>query len=202
MNLGTIKAGEEKEVEYELRITEVNIDRKALPAKDNKLVEPQIIAVNKVNVIANKMQKAVESNEYKLQLEEGKLSLNLSTDKASDYILSKGDTLTYTARIEDVSNIEKLEKLQLAVNIPDGIEIQKTQTKNNVENQDDSKVDIQTNNNTVTFNLDNYNIEDSMDFIVETKVGNAERNSWCYCKSKSNKCRRTYFDVISNKVQL
>lgn len=200
--VGSLKAGETREVEYELKIDEVNIIKTSLPMQDGKLVIPELTIKNSANVIADKMTKAIESNQYKFKLEEGKMQVMVSTDKASDYILTKGSKLTYTARVENISTENSLKQLEVTVKIPEGLKISQTSTKNRVLSAEDKKVDITTNGNTVTFKVEEYSKEDSIDFIVETQVENTQGAISPIVTAKAENIEEHTANVVSNKVQL
>ena len=202
ITIGNIKAGETREVEYELKIDEVNIITKNLPMQDGKLVTPELTMKTSVNVIANKMPKAIESNECKFKLAEGKMQVMVSSDKASDYVLTKGSKLTYVAKIENISSENSLKQLEITVKIPEGLVINQTSTKNRVLSTEDKKVDITTNGNVVTFKVGEYNNEDSIDFIVETQVENAQGIISPIVTAKAENVEEHTSNIIINTVQL
>ncbi len=201
IQIGSLKAGEEKQVEYELKIDEVNIDKKSLPMQSGKLVEPELTMKTSASVMANKMTKAISSNEYSLKLAQGTMQVMVTSDKASDYTLTKGSKLTYTTRIEEISSGEDLKQLEITVKVPEGLKITNTSTKNRVISSQDKKVDIQTNGNTVTFKVDQYNNEDSIDFIVETQVESAQETINPVVTAKAQNVEEHTSNIVSNKVQ-
>ena len=202
ITIGNIKAGETKKVEYELKIDEVNIITKNLPIQNGKLIVPELTMKTSVNVIANKMPKAIESNEYKLKLAEGKMKVMLSSDKASDYVLTKGSKLTYVAKIENISSENSLKQLEITVKIPEGLKINQASTKNRVLSTENKKVDIETNGNVVTFKVEEYNKEDSVDFIVETQVEIAQGTISPIVTAKAENVEEHISNVVLNTVQL
>ena len=82
--VGTLKAGESKEIEYELKIEEFELIKKNLPAENGKLVSPEVKMSSKVEVIADKMKKPITSNEYTVVLDEGKIQVEASSEVSND----------------------------------------------------------------------------------------------------------------------
>lgn len=202
IDVGSIKAKESKEIEYELKIEDVTIITKNLPAQNGALVKPEIVISNTAEVISDKMPKAIASNEYKLVLTEAAMQVIASSDKSSDYILTKGSKITYTAQIENITAAPSLKGLEVTVKIPEGLKIVQATTKNRIVSSENKKVDINTNSNTVTFKMDELSKEDSIDFIVEAQVEDAKNRTISVAiTAKAEGTDEHTSNIISNKVQ-
>lgn len=201
IKVGTLKPGETATVEYDLKIEELNIQRKDLPVENNAVVEPEIKIENIVEVIADKMTKSILSNKYSLIAKEGKMQVEVTSDKTADYILTKGNNITYTARIENIANGEDLKNLEVKINIPEGLKIVNSSTLNRVVEGKNKKIDITTNQNTVTFKMEEYTQSDAIDFIVEAQVEDAKGTITPIVTAKADKIEEHLGNVVTNKVE-
>lgn len=209
INIGTIKVGETAQVEYELKITKAEIyAMNAFMDQNENLILPEIILNNKVSVIANEMQKEVESNEYKLKAEEGMIRLELETDRHLDYTLIKGDTLTYSLQVEALKE-EKLDNVVVKLQIPQGLKVIESNIESLVITSDyelkyTAAVDEE---NNVIFNIEELPTHYTVVCNVKTQVENiqgtikanasatAEGTGTHYSNEKENRVSKLNFEI-------
>ncbi len=191
--IGSLKAGESKEIKYEIKFENIEIFKMNLFTEINKEIEeteevevdetqigeliyPEIILNNQVRTIADDMQKEVLSNEYKLKAEDGNIEIQLKADRTYDSMLIKGDILKYTARVTQISKHDSTKNAVLTMKIPEGLEIKNAEVRNlifsdtnNVEIN--SKVDIDKENNIVKFTIEEFPLGYIIACDVEVEIG-------------------------------
>lgn len=180
IDIGTIKAGEQVKVEYILKIENV-LEAETASFTDNDGhshtdgQEKDLILTTTARAIADDMQKEVSSNEYKLQLKEAELGLLVSRDKTTDSVLIKGDEITYTAKVSQISNHDSINNVVVTMQIPQGLTIKSANVENIVdsESQITSNYNIDNNNNTVQFTINKMDVGNELNCNVVTEVGNA-----------------------------
>ena len=201
--VGDIKAGESKQIEYELKLEKAIINNKDLPMENSKLVVPELVLNNKARVIADEMQKEVISNEYKLKATQGNIQILTKTDKVSDYILTKGMELTYTSQITNLKQDKDITNLEVMVKIPNGVTIKSANLKNRVITGDDPKTDINIDqsNNIVTFKIDKFEVGSLLDCNVVTQIDSAIGRISPAVVAKADGINNHYSNVIYNTVE-
>lgn len=202
--VGTIKAGETTTIEYEVKIENIEYYEKNtyLDANGNTVL-PTVISENIARVIADDMQKEEISNSYKLNIDEGKIKLTMRADKFYDYTLVKGDTLTYSARLENIVN-EPLKNVVVKVQIPDNIEIQNLNLSSLIISSDyDIKytTSIDKQNNVAVFNIEEIPIGWILDCNVITKIGDVQGDIIGTATAKADNTEIHYSNEKKNRVE-
>lgn len=188
--IGSLKAGESKEIKYEIKFENIEIFKMNLFTETDEnteetegdetqikeLIYPEIILNNQVRTIADDMQKEVLSNEYKLKAEDGNMTIRLKSNRAFESTLLKGDTLKYTARISQTSIHGNTKNAVLTMKIPEGLEIKNTEVRNLVfsdtsNTKINSQVDIDKENNIVKFTIEEFPLGYIIACDVEVMVG-------------------------------
>ena len=201
--LGLVKVGEQVEVEYELRMMDVNVYKMNSYLDENNVpVLPETILNNTARVIADDMQKEVISNEYKLKLDAGYLKVTMEADKFFEYTLIKGDRLTYSVKVESIHDVA-LNNVKVNVQIPEGLIIKNTDIKSLIITTDytlDYTYEIDEENNIVTFNIKELPEDWMMDCNVMAEVGDIEGIITCTATVDADEIGTHYSNQKSNKV--
>ena len=172
IEIGTVKAGETIEIEYEIKIDNVKFDETKLFLEENSKL-PEVIMSNMVRVIADDMQKEVASNEYNLKVEDGQVSIILQANSAPDNILTKGDELKYNAQITQINSTGAIKNVVVTVKIPSGLVIKNAILENYTYTTEEIKYTLKINgaNNTAEFTIEELKVGDKVGCIVTTEVG-------------------------------
>lgn len=208
--VGLVKVGEQVEVEYELKMMDINLYKMNTYLDENdEPVLPETILNNTARAIADDMQKEVVSNEYKLKLDEGSLQLTMEADKFFEYTLIKGDELTYSLKVISVSDTT-LNNVKVKVQIPEGLSVKSADVKNLIISSDytlDYTYEIDAENNVVTFNITELPEGWMMKCNVVTEIGDiegiiaargtveADEIGTHYSNDKSNKIEKLKFEI-------
>lgn len=202
IQVGTVKAGETKEIEYELKIDDVLISRENLDLEDDAEL-PEVILNSKVRAIAEDMQEEVASNEYKLKLAEGDISIIVGADKTPDNILNKKDELTYSARLIQINRYGSIKNVVVTVKVPDELMIKSA----NVENftfaegeKIEAKVDINRANNIVKFTIDEFYLGAEIGCNILTQVVDETGEITPEITATVNGENKHYGNIIKNKI--
>lgn len=180
IEVGKIKAGEEVKVEYEILVESVEDLTVEEHIDDNDNVYTQVISNNPIvltstaSVIADRMQTEVVSNEYKLHLKEGQLQVIVERDASTDTILTKGNELTYTANVMNMT-ADEVSNVVVTIKIPDGLTIKEAGYED-LSFTDDPVTctnHIDNSNNTVVFTIDKLDTARMVNCKVKTEVNNA-----------------------------
>lgn len=187
INLGTIKSGESKEIVYEIKIKDVNSS------------SSDIMMNNKISVIADTMQKSVESNEYNLKIEKANMNIDVMSSKTEDSILTKGRELSYTANVENImKDGSTLNNVVVTFDLPKGINA--VDAKAEVTNSSKPVVNIDNANSKVTFTVDKLEFVDQMECIVNVKVGDAIGKIEPLVSAKADNSPEHYGNIVTNEV--
>ena len=140
ISLGTIGVGKTKETAYYIKIDEsISQDTVTLPdeSDENNLPEydhengvqteeevdlPSVFPkeiVNVVNVTLDGVDGKITS-EHKFNVEDGKISLSMSCETSESQVLKKGDVLTYTIDIKNISNSGDLTNTVVTIPLANG----------------------------------------------------------------------------------
>lgn len=176
ITVGTVKQGQTATVEYELKIVNVEeYEMNALSENNKDSLLPETIIKNTVRVIADDMQKEVTSNEYNLKIAEGYVKVLIKADKYSDYTLIKGDTLDYTANVENISGTD-LKNVVVKMKVPTNLEIKDTKIESATISDYELKytVSIDKTTNIATFNIEELPIGWTINCNASTQVGDMQ----------------------------
>lgn len=176
ITVGTVKQGQTVAVEYELKMVNVEEYRmNALSENEKDLLLPETIIKNTVRVIADDMQKEVTSNEYNLKIAEGYVKVLVKADKFSDYTLIKGDTIDYTANVENISGTD-LKNVVVKMKVPTNLEIKDTKIESATISDYELKytVSIDKTTNIATFNIEELPIGWTINCNASTQVGDMQ----------------------------
>ena len=189
INYPTLKVGETKEKEYYLKI-----------AKVEESDEERILNAT-AKVIADDMQTDINSNEYKLKVEDGNFSvIQTSTVLPRDVVVRKGNELPYVTRVESTKN-ETIQNVVVKVPVARGLFIKKAEYKK-VSVSDatfDIDINIDNNNNEVTFTIAEYAGKEIIDFTVTTEV-EAETGEFTTMSTVTANNIVNYSNSIKNRV--
>ena len=134
IEIGTLKAGQTIEIEYELKIESTEIYKNNcnfnIVDGEVQLVLPEVILNNTVRVVADEMQKEVSSNTYKLKIDEGYMQILMKSDKAFDYTLIKGSELNYQATVKSIYSQRSLNNVVIKMQLSDGVTIESAELEN------------------------------------------------------------------------
>ena len=191
INIGNIEKGKEAKVEFELKITNVNEN-----------ITEKINLEMTASVIADEMQKQVNSNTYQLTVEDGDFTVLIYTEKVPEYVYTEGEELTYVTKVIQNDNDKTFNNVVVRVQIPKGLEIQNTRVENIVSSDEELQVTnrIDNNNNIVEFTIAEFEPGGEIECYVVTKVGNAlgivSPSATVISNNKEHKS-----NVYSNKIE-
>ena len=201
--VGLIKVGEEVEVEYELKMMDVNLYKmNSYLDANNEPVLPETILNNTARVIADDMQKEVVSNEYKLKIDEASLQLTMQADKFFEYTLINQDELTYSVKVISVSDTD-LNNVKVKVQIPQGLSVKNADIESLIISSDytlDYTYNVDEKNNIVTFNITELPAGWMFKCNVTTEVGDIEGVITATATAEADGIGMHYSNEKSNKV--
>lgn len=171
--VGRIPAGQTKEVEYELRIDKLEEHLNNLYVQDGKRVGTEITIKNITRVMADKLQKEVVSNEYKLNIEKGSMTIETRANKFSSYTLIKGDELEYTAVVK-ANNSEDLENLVVRAKVPNGLEIKDAKIEARTIPNNEITYSKRIEGNDIIFTINNLSKGNYIECVILAKVNDAQ----------------------------
>lgn len=197
--VGTIPAGQTKEVEYELRIDSIEEHLNNLYIQDGKRVETEITINNIARVMADKLQKEVVSNEYKLNIEKGHMTIETRANKFSSYTLIKGDELEYTAVVE-ANNSEDLENLVVRAKVPNGLEIKDAKIEARTIPNNEITYSKRIEGNEIIFTINNLPKGNYIECVILAKVGDAQGTIEFSVTGEANGTGIHYSNTTKNEV--
>lgn len=165
INIGEIKAGQKVKVEFDIKIDSVEINSD----ETSEMLMPMV-----ARVIADDMQKEVNSNEYILKIAKADIALMVKHSMTTDSVLIKDDELTYTAKVDQLNHHNSLKDVKIKMQIPEGLEIEEANVENLVNSEEEivANINIDKNNNIVEFTIQELFIGSEINCNVKTKIGN------------------------------
>jgi len=133
--IGDLNVGEEKIVEYLVKVNE-NID-----------VQKEI--KGKVKLSAKNILEMIESNEVKNTIDNGSILIEIKSDVKEDEKIKIDDTITYIAKVTNISKYD-INNVVAKLNIPEGFEYKNAYIKDS-----DKKSSFKENSNTIEWDLGN-----------------------------------------------
>lgn len=201
INVGTIPAGTTKTVEYELKIENMQTYEMNLLANSNEqLVRPETVFANTVKVIADDLQKEVVSNEYKLNIQKGYMTVKTAASKFEEYVLVKGSELEYSAKIEQTYSEDSLKNVILKVQIPEGVIIKETTFENLVISDYEVEYTVRTEGNTVIYSLKELPVGAIVKGVVKVEVNDALGNIQVLATAEADGIGMHYSNITKNTV--
>ncbi len=205
ITIGTLKAGETKTVEYELKIEDYVLyeHRRLINVDTGEKIElPEIALTSTVKVNADNLQKEVESNEYKLKLDNGYVSMVMYADASSNYTLQKGDELKYTVKVEEISKNTELENAVIKIKLPEGVTVEKTELVENIVLEEPIKytTEFDKENNTQIFYIEKIQLYSLFDCDVTVKIGDIQGNIEASATLEAKDIGTHYSNKAKNKV--
>ena len=177
LNVGTLEAGKSKEVSYYIKIDdeiysnefqepEEEILNDVIDHDENEVTEekeelyPKEIS-HKVTITADEMTGSIPSNEYTFSIKEGKIGLSMHAETSESQMLIKGDILTYTINIRNISSNGDLNNTVVTIPLPNGIKYKSAEIKEDWDSETGTTEGItyDETSNTVTVNIGTLKIQ-------------------------------------------
>lgn len=201
INIGTLPAGTTTEVVYELKMESTETyDMNLYANSEGELVKPETIFSNVVRVMADDLQKEVVSNEYKLNIQKGYMTIRTSADKFEDYVLVKGSELVYSAKVEQQYSEGSLKNVVLKMQIPEGLTIKETSLENLVISDYELEYKSEVKGNVITFEVKELPVGGIFKGVVKTEVDSAIGNIETYATVEAEGTGIHYSNITKNKV--
>lgn len=190
INVGTIESGKSKEVSYFIRIDD-DVDTTdedfVVPDEENvEIIEtmkeitnnghedvkvyPKDI-LNKVTITADDMTGDIPSNELKFSVQEGKIALSMHSETSESQVLKKGELLTYTINLKNISGRGALNNTVVTIPLPEGIKYKSAEIKDSwdSENGITEGITYDESSNTVTVQIGTLDIQKIVMLDVEVQ---------------------------------
>lgn len=189
--IGTIDGGKSKEYTFWIRIDSRSGDASGIKALAN----------------IDGATGSIVSNEYKFDVQEGNLSIDLANYYAESDIIS-GKTLKYTIKVQNVSITNSLNNIVTSLRIPDGLKYDSGYIINHLGDTQKvtSGISYNESNNTVTFNLGNLNVITSSNsskiIELELKISDTTKNFSMYAVAKADGIEEHYSNVVNGNAEM
>lgn len=204
IEVGTIKAEEEVIVEYEIKIESIEYyNKKTIIDYDRNGDWPTVELQNTVRVIADEMQKEQISNNYKLKIEEGQIRLSVSSERFYEYTLIKGNELTYSINVENISD-EDLKNVVVKVQIPKNVDIEQMEISDLIISSDyviNYTTSIDKENNQAIFNIEEIPVGWILKCDVKTVIGDIQGDIAVIANAIAENVEMHYSNEVKNRVE-
>ena len=160
--LGDIKSGESVDTSYFIKIddeTKLNLsdiegtdDEKAQAYVESQKFPKEVI--NTVNITANELTGEIKSNECKLEVQDGDISVQLVSNIDETQVLRKGNEIRYKITVNNISNTGNLNNTVVTFQLPEGVTYSRGEIREDstVTGTDDGII-YDENSNLITINL-------------------------------------------------
>lgn len=166
----------------------------------NKKKFPKEI-INIVYVSSDEFTEKVKSNEYKMQVQDGKISINTFSYMASDEVLKVGDTIRYGINIKNISKSGDISNCLVKIQLPNGLKFESAEVKDNWT--DDGGIsDIAVydeENNIVTINIGTLNIKKTIE--IRAKIDKLEGAFSIMPTITADNTEEHYSNIIEHKSE-
>ncbi len=112
LELGEIKVGESKDVFYDIKID--------LDAARTRVENVREITHN-ATIIADKISEGIQAEPYKMNVNEGKISLEMVVQLLDSYMVKQGDEVEYLIYASNISTENQLEGTKVKIPMQEGI---------------------------------------------------------------------------------
>lgn len=123
IDIGTIKAGESKEICYYLKMNKIPALSIVESITQEELAEktkfPKEIS-NIIYISTNGLEGEIPSNECIINLQEGKIEINMSSSISESYVLKNEDEMEYTINVVNISKSGNLNDVVVTIPLPGG----------------------------------------------------------------------------------
>lgn len=203
LNVGTLEAGKSKEASYYIKIDdditddivdeEVGEDVDGTETEDAELYPKEIS--HKVTITADEMTGSIPSNEYKFSVQEGKIALSINTETSESQVLKKGDILTYTINVRNISGSGDLSNTVVTIPLPTGAKYKSAEIKDSWDSETGTTDGITYDeaSNTVTVNVGTLTIQKMIAMDVE--IQEFEGSITILAKAKADGTEEHYSNV-------
>ena len=197
ITVGTIKAGEEAKVEYDLYISEVSINKYN---NGGEFVTPEITGKSSVRVVADELSGEIKSNDYNLKIEQSDVSLFVH--RTTPYYISynNGSTVAYIISINLTDKEKALDGMVVKFKIPDGLSYKDISYNNASEDARDLNVVADHRGQMVEFTIGELRPEDALVLRVYAEVGDVIGDFYPEVVATVNG-REHYGNIIKSKAE-
>lgn len=182
IDVGDVKAGNKVTKSYYIKIDEyidgLTTNEKTIPIS------------NTVTITGDNFSGEKKSNECILDIKKGDVSVELIGDLNENSVLVKGNTINYRINLQNISEIEKLNDVQVSVKLPQGLVFKDGSIKDSIledgtvdgieynkeENLITAKIDELESDKTIEFNVEVSETIGSFSIIANARVGEGEEN--------------------------
>lgn len=167
----------------------------------DKSINKQISVDNFATITADNIKGTIKSQSCTLNVSEGLISVNLVSDIKETQILQKGDIIRYEVEIYNISKQEKVENINVTVNIPKGLVCTQVVIKNDTRSKEDLEkaISFDKNNNILKVNLDKVETIRSIEFVV--RVENCDENIVANATANINNSDEHYSNISEYVVE-
>lgn len=203
IDIGTINPKESKEIYYYLRTirTYLDIENATEQEIEEATTFPKTIS-NKINVSAENLTDPVYSNEYIINLQEGKISLELISSVPENDILKNGEEINYTINVINTYNGGDLNNTIVTIPLTKGIKFKSAVVKNDLTSETETTqgVTYDQTSNVVTVNLGTLEISKVISLSLEVEKFNG--NISIMAKAKANGTEEHYSNITEYTLEI
>ena len=208
IEVGTLEPNQSKEVYYYLKVddnTNTKIDENGSHEEIEASTSYPKQVKNQIYVTTEGTTEKEYSNEYNLNIQEGKIALELISDTFEDQILQTGDIMEYTINVTNISGFGPLNNTKVTVELPTGIKFNDALIKNSSLDETGSKEGINYNetSNSVVINLGT--LERQKVITLSLKIDNIDKGFSIIAKANADgadECYSNITEYVAEKVKL
>lgn len=208
IEVGTLEPNQSKEVYYYLKVddnTNTKIDENGSHEEIEAATSYPKQVKNQIYVTTEGTTEKEYSNEYNLNIQEGKIALELISDTFEDQILQTGDIMEYTINVTNISGFGPLNNTKVTVELPTGIKFNDALIKNSSSDENGSKEGINYNeaSNSVVINLGT--LENQKVITLSLKIENIDKGFSIIAKANADgadECYSNITEYVAEKVKL
>lgn len=215
IDIGRIEAGKSETVSYYLKLdedTEVFLTQEEIDKMTDEEYDkweareeyPKQIA-NKVTISADKLSGNIPSNEYMLNLYEGKIAIDMVCKSDETAPLHKGDSIQYIVNIKNISNEEDLTGTVVEVSIPEQLIYKSAKIVDNSDPQKAITEGITFDPNTHILTISIGTLHNYRQMVIDVEAKESTDTFSVVAKVKANDTEEHISNVIehmSEKVEL
>ena len=212
LDVGNLKAGESKEVEYYIKIDDdttmltIDIeDQENLTPEEEAAIEkaesfPKEIT-NVVTATANGFEGQIKSNEYKMQIQDGSISMQTFSYITDGQVLKTGDTVIYCIELVNISDENTLNNTTVKMQLPQGMKYESGYVKDtwSSEEQVSDGISYDESTNMITINVGS--LERMKVIELNAKVENLEGNFSVMPTATADGIEEQYSNILENKAE-
>lgn len=197
ISLGTLAPGKTAQASYYIKVK--NITDKVSAESDKEY--PKEI-VNQVNIVSDEVKSGIPSNEYKMNVQKGKIAIEMISDTMESQVLKNNQIVEYTINVENISLAGDLKNVEVNIPLANGVGYKSAVLKNSWEDDHGITNGITYNKESNTVNVKIDTLSSRKTIILETEIQKFEGYLSMKATAKADGTEEHYSNITEYAAEI